>query len=141
MSHKNDQHHHTRADFEAELTHHDEWFRHSPDEHHQESHGSTNPWAISGVMVAVIIITFGVAFYALNYLGRAAAALKAERHEALTDTSMRLGGAYRETRANWEAAQSQYTWVDAKAGVVRIPMDRAIDKVVRQYAEHAAKKN
>lgn len=141
MSHKHDQHgHHTKADFEAELTHHDDWFRHAPSERHQSSHGSTNPWAISGVMIAVIIITFGVAFYALNYFNRYQAQLKGERQEKLTDTSPDWGNGAATAKANWDATLHSYGWADAKTGAVQVPMNVAMDKVKKQYEGKAAKK-
>lgn len=138
MSHQHDQHeHHTKADFEAELTHHDDWFRHEPGERHQASHGETNPWAIGGTLVLTVLLTFGIAFYVLNYFNRSVAAQKIEKREQRTDTTWNLDD--QTLKANWNAELSQYRVIDAKAGTVSLPLDAAADKVVAEYQGKTAK--
>jgi len=132
MSHHNDQHgHHTKADFEAELTHHDDWFRHAPGERHQPAHGETSAFAIGATLILLVIVTFGVAFYVLNYFQRAVAHEKLIKREQRTDTSLNLP--FQEAKANWNAELGQYTLIDSKAGAVGLPLDAAMDKVVAQY--------
>lgn len=138
MNHEYDQHgHHTKAEFEAELTHHDDWFRHSPGEVHQDSHGSTNPWAIAVTLILLIIVTFGVAFYVLNYFNRAVANEKIVKREARTDDTWKLE--YLQAKADWNAELSQYRLLDAKAGTVGLPIDAAIEKTVDAYQGKAGK--
>jgi Ca2+/H+ antiporter len=136
MSHHNDQHgHHTKADFEAELTHHDDWFRHSPGEQHQPSHGETNSWAISITLVILCVVTFAIAFYVLNYFQRAVAHEKLIKREQRTDLTW--GNDVRQIKGNWNAELEQYRVLDAKAGTVGLPLDVAADRVVSQYAGKA----
>ncbi|MFM9956507.1 MAG: hypothetical protein ACKVZJ_00385 [Phycisphaerales bacterium] len=138
MSHSHDHHgHHTKAEFEAELTHHDDWFRHSPGERHQQVHGETNPWAIGGTLVLTVLLTFGIAFYVLNYFNRTVAAQKMEKREARTDTSWNAD--YRKLKSDWNAELSQYRVIDPKAGTVSVPLEAAMDKVVAEYQGKAAK--
>lgn len=47
-----------------------------------------------------------------------------ERRELLT-----------EHRAKEKAESTSYGWVDQKAGIVRIPIDRAMELVVREHAK------
>lgn len=132
MSHHNDQHgHHTKADFEAELTHHDDWFRHSPGERHQPAHGETNPWAVGGTLILIVILTFGVAFYVLNYFQRAVAHEKLVKREQRTDTTW--GAEVATLKANWDAELKSYKVLDPKTGAVGLPIDVAAEKVVQQY--------
>lgn len=139
MSHSHDnQGHHTKAEFEAELTHHDDWFRHDPSEKHQSSHGETNPWAIGGVLIALIVITFGVAFYVLNYFNRTVAAEKLVKQEQRTDISLALP--LQQARADWNAQLKAYRVIDSKAGTVAIPFDAAAEKVIAQYQSKAGSK-
>lgn len=132
MSHHNDQHgHHTKADFEAELTHHDDWFRHTPGEHHQAAHGETNPWAVGGTLILVVVVTFGVAFYVLNYFQRAVAHEKLVKREQRTDLTW--GAETAATKANWNNELNSYKVLDPKTGTVGLPLDVAMDKVVAEY--------
>lgn len=138
MSHEyNPQAHHTKQEFEAELTHHDDWFRHSPGEAHQESHGSTNPIAIATTLILLVAVTFGVAFYVLNYFKRAVAHEKLVKREAPTDTTWKLD--YLKAKADWNAELSQYRLLDAKAGTVGLPIDAAIERTVASYQGKAGK--
>ncbi len=138
MSHQHDHHgHHTKADFEAELTHHDDWFRHAPGEKHQPSHGETNPWAIGGTLVLLVVLTFGVSFYVLNYFNRVVAAEKLEKREQRTDLTWNVE--YRDLKADWNAELSQYRVIDPKAGTVSLPLEAAMEKVVAEYQGKAAK--
>jgi hypothetical protein len=114
---------------------HDDWFKHDASEPaHQEMHGRLNPYAImlslAGTLVLVavtIVLTLKLVFTP------AITENKSVRLEAGTDM---LAGEVREAVAGWNNEMSRAAWIDAENGVVRLPMDIAMDKVIREYASN-----
>jgi hypothetical protein len=118
-----------------EYTHHhsaseDQWFSHSAAElGDTELHGRLSPLsALLGILavMAVLFITIGALAW---YFDQVAADTKAAKRE--TD----IGLDYIQTVAHQNALLGNPSWVDAKAGIVRMPIDWAMEDTVRWYQE------
>ena len=108
--------------------HTDEWFQHSADEHPQQEHGALSPLvALLGIIVtmAVLFLTIGTLAWYFDHVAKREISAKQE-----TDT----GIDYVQTHARQTALLNNPAWVDAKAGIVRLPIDWAMDDTVRWYA-------
>ncbi len=55
--------------------------------------------------------------------------------ETAAKQEVNLGADFVARRATWDKALSEYGWVDAPNGVVRVPLQAAIDKVVKEYSQ------
>jgi len=126
----NDEHlHHTKAEFVEELSHHDEWFRHSAAEQtHQEAHGSTRTHAILASLFFTLVLVVVVGVVVFHYFQSQARILQTTLQEAATPRD-----AYVAATQNWNNQLSTYGWVEEKDGPVRLPLDVAIERVVDVY--------
>jgi hypothetical protein len=108
----------------------DEWHTHTPDEGQpQHEHGAkANPAILIavtlGFVVAVALTVLLTSLYFGSYM--------TSQKRAKSETTI-LSEDYRAYRAQSEAALSGYGWADPAAGTVRVPIDRAIDKVITSY--------
>lgn len=132
----NDEHDHASAEHHDDAPaghndHHDDWFRHSPDEPHaQAAHGEINPTFIIGFLSAVIAATFGVVVLFLVYFNQVNTDLKVQNWEERTP----LLGNYAEKRANWTAELgAQPEWADPDQTYVTVPLDVAMQNVIESY--------
>lgn len=131
----NEEAHDTRADYEQMLEEHDSWFRHSPDEpDHQEMHGKTNPYVIMAFLGATVL---GVALTAALVYHSMFLPATRNLQEALLEerTDATWLAAVNEQKAAWEQELSTPAWIDKEAGTVRLPLDVAMNEVVKRYSE------
>jgi hypothetical protein len=110
---------------------HDEWFRHSRAEAVQLGHGDFNGIGIAVFLVAVIIMVFGIVFVFIGWFERSVATEEKIVKEGRTHV---LAGPYNESIAKWEGELfGEPVWVDQDS--VRLPLDAAINEVVKDYAK------
>ena len=111
--------------------HHDEdWFRHSEDEGlPQDEHAAHVSAGALGV--TFLVITFGVvglvlilSMYFVSYTRE----IKTTRLEGTQSAAQ-----YRGYRSGAETRLNNASWVDRESGVVRVPLDRAMDLVIGEY--------
>ncbi len=108
----------------------DSWHRHAASEGTpQEEHASKiNPVMVSIVFFLTFVTTFAliavVALYANSYLTK-------KRVERVETTKM-AEAAVNSRNAATQALES-YGWVNQIEGTVRVPIDQAMDEVVKQY--------
>lgn len=126
------EHHvHNVDELKDELEHHDEWFRHAPGEITHDTHGDFNPYVVMAFLAVTIVIVFGVAFVIVPWFGRM---VQSQRVEVRERSRLPMQE-YIETRTKWDAdLHGEPTWISESDGVIRIPIDMAMDQVVRRYA-------
>ncbi len=115
-------HHHSAAE--------DQWFSHSKTELvDTEAHGRLSPLAA----LLGIVATMGVLFLTIGalawYFDQVAGDEKARKRE--TD----IGIDYVQTFAQQQSVLGHPSWVDAQAGVARLPIDWAMQDTVRWYEQ------
>jgi hypothetical protein len=84
---------------------------------------------IAGTLIAVVAVVIGVNEVFHRVMGAEVSA------KVLAQSSTEL----RELRAEEQARLSRYRWVSRKDGVVRIPLDRAIELTVAEYRARAGR--
>lgn len=108
----------------------DEWHSHSAAEGlPQRAHGAkTNPGILAlitgGFVLAVVLTVALTMLYFSSYM--------TTQRRTKAETTV-LSEEYRTYRAQTQAALNGYGWADPAAGTVRIPIERAMDKVVEAY--------
>ncbi len=106
--------------------HDDKWFQH--DDLPSEAHGTLNPYAIGGFLVAVIVATFVVVYLVLGYYQRVVTSqrvVKQERGTPVAEIS--------EAEATWNGElRGEARWLDSEH--LRIPVDYATSEVIDEYA-------
>ncbi len=137
---------HDEQELMHELEVHDEWFRHSADEpHHQDSHGSTNPWIIGSFLGLTVVFVFASAWVLVNmFFLPHINTLKSASQESVAPLSKlydtTLGGyaaGVSQLNAEWNSKMTTGAMVDPQKGTARIPVDSAMRLVIEQYKEHA----
>jgi len=120
---------HTVEELEESLQAHDEWFRHDASEpHHQEAHGQTNTTLILGFLGGTVVFVAVVGFIVYQYFLLLAREQQESLQERRTNTAE-----VRSMEAAWGETLSSYGWVDAQAGVVRVPLEVARERVIERY--------
>lgn len=123
--------HHPIQQLPHEHAHPDEWHAHVPAEGApQHEHGAKANPAILGIVTVGFVLTVVItvllsALYFFSYM--------THERRVKSETTV-LSEEYRAYRAQSEATLSGYGWADPAAGVVRIPITKAIDQVVADYA-------
>ncbi|MFG0274250.1 MAG: hypothetical protein ACF8QF_04250 [Phycisphaerales bacterium] len=118
------------ADRDHSMATDDAWHDHSGEAAPQEVHGETNPMFIAALGVVgfgVLIVSIVLITVYFNQVVRSEVVQKVERADVSRE--------YTERRAYWDAELTSYGWVDQEAGVVRIPLDAAIERVVEEYTQ------
>ncbi|MBX3317474.1 MAG: hypothetical protein KF902_11500 [Phycisphaeraceae bacterium] len=111
----------------------DEWHTHTAAEGApQHEHGAkANPAILAivtgGFVITVVLTVLLSALYFFSYM--------THQRQIKKETTV-LSEEYRAYRAQSEASLSGYGWSDPAAGAVRIPITKAIDQVVQDYAAH-----
>jgi len=122
---------HNPAEFRQALAEHDEWFRHTPDEpQHQEMHGQLNAWLVIGFLAITVFgvaVTSALVYHYMRALWRDA---RDDRLEARTEL---IASEYRDASGMWAQQLSNNAWINPEAGTVRLTLEQASDKVIRQY--------
>lgn len=112
--------------------HHDDWFKHSPDEVHMEAHGETNSVIILAFLFATIVTVVVTGGLIMQYFKVRVADLKEEVQYSRSDVSPKVQAA-REAKENWEKNLTEAHWVDRDKGVVGLPLDVAMQRVIDEY--------
>lgn len=118
------------ADADHSLVADDAWHDHSGEAPPQEVHGETSALFIAGLGVVSfcgLLVCIGLLAVYFNQVSRAEIIQKRERTDVARE--------FRERSAGWNAELTTYGWVDENNGVVRIPLDRAIELVVQEYGQ------
>lgn len=124
---------HTATEFEQELVHHDDWFRHSArSRHHQEAHGQTSARTILIFLAATVLLVLFIGGTVYNMVKVQSAELRAVLQEAATPNQV-----YLKAMDQWNRDLSTYGWIDPAAGTVHIPLDDAINRVINDYRTNA----
>jgi len=123
---------HTREELREEYQSHDEWFRHGPDEpHHQQAHGDFNPYVVMSFLLATIAVVAVTVFVVVPWFGRL---VQAQRLEVREENS-RYTAEHRAKMEEWNARlYDAPDWVNEQEGVIRVPVDTAMELVVAEYA-------
>lgn len=134
MTEHHDHHHvpHTPEELKESLHAHDDWFRHSADEPtHQAAHGDFNPYVIMGSLAATIVSVVVVVVVVLGWFDRM---IGAERY-IVQENNPAYGQEFRGKQDVWKTQlYGEPTWVDERTNTIRIPIDTAIEVVVKDYA-------
>lgn len=124
-------HSHKPQQLPHEHAHPDEWHSHSPAEGApQREHGAkANPAILAivtgGFVITVVLTILLSALYFFSYM--------THERQLKKETTV-LSDEYRAYRAQTEASLSGYGWADPASGAVRVPITKAMDKVVADYA-------
>jgi len=130
-----DHHHHAPhnpAELHTAIVEHDDWFRHSADEpRHQQSHGDFNPYVIMGFLAVTIVIVFGSAAAIVPWFAR----MTDYRKHIVREANPDYNHEFREMSELWRTELfGEPTWVNEKENTIRIPIDDAMNLVVKEYA-------
>lgn len=110
----------------------DAWHRHTAEEGRpQAAHGQTTPGAIALVGVGsfvALVLTIG---FVTVFFGQVNVQQREEKIE------IDLGANTRQLKAEWKAELGGYGWVDPAKGLVYVPIDQAMDRVISEYGKPA----
>lgn len=116
----------------------DQWHRHSSAEGMPQSeHAAVASPKVLAIAFFAITITISVSVLILvvffeNYTTR----YKAEQTETIS-----LSTPYNDYKGRWEQVESkEFGWADPRAGMVRVPLDRAMGRVIEKYQGTGASK-
>lgn len=124
--------HHPPQSLPHEHAHPDEWHAHSAAEGApQHEHGAkANPAILAivtgGFVITVVLTILLSAIYFFHYM--------THERQLKKETTV-MSEEYRAYRAQAEASLSGYGWADPASGVVRVPITKAMDKVLADYAQ------
>lgn len=107
----------------------DQWHSHKDETPPQHAHGSVSPAVIFGVgLGGFAIVVACIALITIYF--------KMEtQKEVSSKQEVSLASGFRAKQAEWESKLRGYAWVDPQEGVVRIPLEAAMDKVASTYAQ------
>lgn len=134
MTDHNDPHHiaHTPEELRETLHAHDDWFRRSPDEpSHQSAHGDFNPYVVMISLAVTIVSVILIVILTIGWWDRMAA----EERYLVQENNPAYGQEFRGKSDTWRAQlYGEPTWVDERTNTIRIPIDRAMQVIVQEYA-------
>jgi hypothetical protein len=109
----------------------DEWHHHTAAEGlPQEEHaGKVNTVVLTFVFFAIVSTISGTITASVLYFNRHITSL---RQSAIENTKQAADANL--YRGESEKALTAFTWADARAGTVQIPLDMAKERVIRKYA-------
>lgn len=108
----------------------DAWHSHSGEAPPQHEHGSkANPFGIILVSLASIVFVVVLVIVVMVYFNQRVRALRVERQERADFTSL-----VSQQKDHANQMMGGYGWVDAQEGIIRIPIDRAIEITAEEYA-------
>lgn len=110
----------------------DAWHRHSTDEGNPQQEHTSRVNIRSLLVLFSFMLVFLVASVAITavYFMQHTTGMREKLYETTELAAQQL-----EYRAGADSALEQYAWQDASAGVVKIPVSKAMEKVVQTYAE------
>ena len=113
----------------------DQWHRHSPAEpkpqHEHAAH--VNTAMLSVLFVVIVVFVVATVAVTIVYFNR----YIVEQRQARIETTALAQGFWK-YRDESRAALAAYSWTDAKAGKVAIPIETAKQKVIATYGGQAA---
>jgi len=124
---------HTPEELTESLHAHDEWFRHSPEEHHQEAHGATNAGIILAFLAGTVVFVGVVGFAVFKHYEHLLWAEQVRLQEHRTPRAE-----YQSLRAEWQQQLTTFAWTNKEAGRVRVPLDVAKRLVMDEYRTQRA---
>lgn len=125
------EHHHLAIEHEKP----DSWHRHTPDEGTpMAEHGAiASPAVLAKVYIAMCVVVVSTVLFLgiffMSYLNKE----RAKQQETTV-----LSQNFNEMKSHLETELSSYGWADAKAGTVRIPIEKAMGLVVEKYKKSSA---
>lgn len=121
----------------AMTAHADEWHHHAASEGvpQQEHTGAVDAKVVAYWFVAIIVFVAILAVIIAVYFNSVTAQLRSERIETtLIAQESNATKAQAEATMGFNGQPGTYTWVDAKAGTVQIPIEEAMKKVQSKYS-------
>src|SRR5262249_59979556 len=83
---------------------------------------------VIGTVISLVVVVLGIAqFFDMSV-----------RDEIESKVLSQPSSALRDLRASEQAHLSRYAWVDQKAGIVRLPLDRAVELTLRDWEKRPA---
>ncbi|MCB9837779.1 MAG: hypothetical protein H6813_00430 [Phycisphaeraceae bacterium] len=124
-------HEHDNWEEQARTAHADDaWHIHSGEAPPQHEHGSkANPFGILLFSVASIVFVVALVIIVQMYFNQRVRALRIERQEHVDFTKSVV-----DQNQHAQQMMGDYGWLDAGAGVIRLPVDRAIEITAQEYA-------
>lgn len=111
----------------------DRWFSHEADpEAPQEAHGRIHARKVMAWLVGMFVVIFATSILLVWFFGQESQRAKRMRFE------IDMGGSTRAMLDQGRAELNTYAWVDAEAGVVQVPIEVAMQRIVRMYQQEAA---
>lgn len=112
--------------------HTDGWFQHTPDEpEHMEAHGETNSVLIIAFLLGVIVVVGVTSVLIIQYFKVRVSSLEGDLRENRVDQT--IAQPFREARESWESKLDEPHWIDRGKGVVGLPLDVAMGRVISEY--------
>ena len=109
--------------------HTDAWHSHEGEAPAQDTHGETKPSTIALVGIVGLVVIILTVVILVGYFDAVNRQEKYVKHE-LAD----VRGEARATIAQWQSELSSYGWVDAENGIVRMPIDQAMQTIAEEYS-------
>ncbi len=106
----------------------DAWHAHQGEAPPQHAHGAVSPLVIFSVGLGGFISIVACIILITVYFK-----MESQKEIALKQ-EVSLASGFTSMQAEWESQLRGYAWVDASTGVVRIPLEKAMDKVAASYA-------
>jgi flagellar basal body-associated protein FliL len=127
--------HHSTTPHVAEKP--DAWHTHTSDEpapqaaHAENIHGPTVMLYGIAIMVFIAVFVIATVVYFNWYTNRLEIAIQ-ERLD-LTEGAPPIQAEYNRIRSEIEAQQASFGWANAEKGLIRIPLEKAMERVVTDY--------
>lgn len=111
----------------------DQWFAHDADpENPQRAHGKINALHLMGWVVGMFVAIFATTLLLIWFFGQESQRAKRMRFE------IDVGGSTRAMVEQGHAELNTYAWVNAETGVVQVPIEVAMQNVIRMYQQENA---
>lgn len=107
----------------------DSWHSHTGETPPQHAHGVTSPLNIFLIGIVCTILVLATMAVIAQYF------VMGSQLEIAAKQEVNLGADFADLQESWDAALTGYGWVDAANGVVRVPIQTAIDAVVTEYSQ------
>lgn len=107
----------------------DPWHSHAGETPPQHAHGVTSPLNIFLIGTACTVLVIATMAVIAQYF------VMGSQLEIAAKQEVNLGAGFADLQESWDTTLSGYDWVDAPNGVVRVPLQTAIDKVVTEYSQ------
>lgn len=106
----------------------DPWHTHTGEAPPAHAHGATSPLVIFAVGFIGFLLVVTIVIVLRQYF------IMGVQKEKIAQQEVSMNADFRGKQALWEASLTGYEWVDAYDGVVRIPLEAAMEKVTKTYS-------